>query len=232
MKKTAIILAMLAACVHLAHAGDTRTLERQLSSSALKTIELDSGVGEVAITGRDDADTISIEVVLTPRRGGFFSSKRHAEREVAEASLRAEVVGTTLEVRLDPDSDDRRFEEDWTIELPASMFVHLDHGVGNVVLRGVAGGLEVDSGVGDILAEIEAGDVTIDLGVGQAVIRALAELAASATGSSGVGSARLEVTGEKIESSGFVSRSASWTGNGTFHIEVEVGVGDAIIELE
>jgi hypothetical protein len=108
----------------------------------------------------------------------------------------------------------------------------IDHGVGNVELRGVAGGLEIDSGVGDVLVEVTSGDVSINLGVGNASLRAPADAYASAEGSGGVGDARLNVCGERISGSGFVGQSASWTGDGSYHIEVDVGVGDAHIKLE
>ena len=48
----------------------------------------------------------------------------------------------------------------------------------------------------------------------------------------GFGDAQITARGEKISGGGFVSHSATWEGDGTFHIEVSVGVGDAVITLD
>jgi hypothetical protein len=130
------------------------------------------------------------------------------------------------------DDDDRHFEERWTIELPARLSFELDLGVGDVEVRGLAGGVSADIGVGDVLVEGVSGDVTIDLGVGDASVRAAAGHYGSVAGSGGVGDARLTVRGERVSSSGFVGHSAEWTGDGPHFIEIDVGVGDAKVTLE
>jgi len=232
MRKFCFLFVVVTVCALSVHAAEPRTLTRTVAAEQLAKIDLNSGVGDVEIIGREGGDQVMVDVVLTPRRGGFFSSKRQAEREVEEASLRAEIKGEQLILGISPADDDRRFEEKWTIVLPARLSVMIDHGVGNVELRGVAGGLEIDSGVGDVLVEVTSGDVSINLGVGNASLRAPADAYASAEGSGGVGDARLNVCGERISGSGFVGQSASWTGDGSYHIEVDVGVGDAHIKLE
>jgi len=233
MKKTSLLAIALAICAVSVDAADTRTLTHNEPVAAIEVLDLDSGIGDVKITAREGADDIAIEVLLTPRRGGFFSSKRQAEREVEAASLRANNKGNRLVLRIDPQADeDRRFEEHWTIEIPTHIRLTLDHGVGDVVIRGIAAGLDIDSGVGDLDVQVLEGDVTIDLGVGTAVVHAPASAYASAEGAGGVGDARLTVHGERISSGGFVGHSATWTGDGRHHIEVSVGVGDAVITLE
>ncbi len=233
MKKISLLAILLATFAVSVDASDQRTLTHSEPVAAIEVLDLSSGIGDVKITAREGVDDIAIEVQLTPRRGGFFSSKRQAERAVEEASLRATSKGHRLVLRIDPPADeDRRFEERWTIEIPAHVRVTLDHGVGDVVIRGVAAGIEIDSGVGDVNVQVLEGDVTIDLGVGTAVVHAPASAYASAEGAGGVGNARLTVLGKRIESGGFVGHSASWTGGGSHHIEVSVGVGDAVITLE
>jgi len=231
MRRISVLLAMVVACAMNVQAAGPKTLSRTVPAADLVAIELDSGVGDIEITGRDDAAEVMIDVVLTPRRGGLFSSMRRAEQEVEEATLRADVKGDRLSLGIDPEGEDRRFEEKWTIVLPARLSVTIDHGVGDVELRGLSGGLEIESGVGDVLAEVGSGDVRIELGVGDASLRAPADAYASAEASGGVGDARLSVRGERISGSGFVGKSARWTGDGDFHIEMEVGVGDAHIKL-
>ena len=233
MKKISLLAIVLATCAVTADAAGPRTLTYSEPVAAIEVLDLSSGIGDVKITAGEGVDDIAIEVQLTPRRGGFFSSKREAEREVEAASLRAISKGNRLVRRIDPPADeDRRFEERWTIEIPTHIRLTLDHGVGDVVIRGIRAGLDLDSGVGDVEVQVLEGDVTIDLGVGTAVVHAPVSAYASAEGAGGVGDARLTVQGERISSGGFVGHSATWTGGGSHHIEVSVGVGDAVITLE
>jgi len=233
MRKISLVAIAILACSVLLEAASPRTLTRNVPIGPIEALDLESGIGDVKVIARDGLDEVAIEVTLTPRRGGFFSSMRQAEKEVQAASLRAKVTGNKLMLGIDPPADDeRRFEERWTIEVPAHIELKLNHGVGDISIQGVRAGLEIDSGVGDIEAEVAEGDITIDLGVGTAVVIAPADAYASAEGAGGVGDARLTVRGEKFSSGGFISHAASWSGNGTHHIEVSVGVGDAVITLD
>lgn len=234
MKKTLLLVPLLIlAGVAASDGAESRTLSHSVPAGSIERLVLDSGIGDVEIHGVGSASEVQIEVVLTPRRGGFFSSKRRAAQEVDSASLSADINGKRLSLRIEPKADDdRRFEEAWSILIPTSIAVEVDHGVGDIDIRGVGAGIEIDSGVGEIRVEAEQGDIMIDLGVGTAVVRAPAAAVASAEGAGGVGDARLTVRGEKISSGGFVSHAATWEGDGRFHIEVSVGVGDAVITLD
>ena len=233
MRKISLVAIAILTCAVVSEAATPRTLTRNVPVGQVEALELDSGIGDVKVIARKGLDEVAIEVTLTPRRGGFFSSKRQAEHDVQAASMRAKVKGKKLVLGIDPPADDeRRFEERWTIEMPAEIELKLNHGVGDISIQGVSAGIEIDSGVGDIQVEIAEGDITIDLGVGTAVVIAPADAYASAEGAGGVGDARLTIRGEKISSGGFVSHAASWSGNGAHHIEVSVGVGDAVITLD
>jgi hypothetical protein len=233
MKKTCAIAFMIVAVSVLAHSADSRTITRNLAAEGIQVLDLDTGIGDVEIRALDSIDEVRIEILLTPRRGGFFSSKRKAEQEVEAASLSAKTKGNRLALHIEPKADDdRRFEENWSIEVPSGFKVEINHGVGDLDIRGPIKGIEIDSGVGDILVEVAEGDITIDLGVGKAVVRAPAAAYASAEGAGGVGDAQLTILGEKISSGGFVSHVATWSGKGRDHIEVSVGVGDAVITLD
>ncbi|MDH3813426.1 MAG: hypothetical protein OEV48_03005 [Acidobacteriota bacterium] len=233
MKKIIFVLPVILACALMVEAAGPKTLTRTIQAGAIETLDLSSGIGDVTITAREAIDEVAIEVVLTPRRGGIFSSKRQAERDVEAASLEAAVKHESLKLRISPaDDDDRRFEEKWIIEIPSRLAIKLEHGVGDVVIRAARAGIELDSGVGDIDVEAAEGDITIDLGVGNAVVRAPAAFYASAEAAGGVGSARVTVRGEEIEGGGFVSHAASWSGDGSYRLDVSVGVGDAIIVLD
>ena len=233
MKKIIFVLPVILACALMVEAAGPKTLTRTIQAGAIETLDLSSGIGDVTITAREAIDEVAIEVVLTPRRGGIFSSKRQAERDVEAASLEAAVKHESLKLRISPaDDDDRRFEEKWIIEIPSRLAIKLEHGVGDVVIRAARAGIELDSGVGDVDVEAAEGDITIDLGVGNAVVRAPAAVYASAEAAGGVGSARVTARGEEIEGGGFVSHAASWSGDGSYRLDVSVGVGDAIIVLD
>lgn len=234
MKKHVIFFAMMVTAAGVvAEAGESRTLSHSTAVGSITRLVLESGIGDVDIVAAEGATEITVEVVLTPRRGGFFSSKRKAEQEVENATLSAVVKRDHLNLSITPDADDdRRFEEDWHITVPSSVALKLTHGVGDISIRGTDSGIGIESGVGEIGVENAGGDISIELGVGTAVVHARAEDYASAEGAAGVGDARLTVRGEKISSGGFVGHSATWEGDGTFHIEVEVGVGDAVIKLD
>jgi hypothetical protein len=213
-------------------AGSPRLLEGEVGSAGVDKVRLDSGVGDIEVTALDDTDRITVSVELRPRRGGFFSSMKKAQREVDEAELRMDVSKGVLRLEIETDSDDRHFEERWQIELPAELDFDLDIGVGDVEIRGIAGDLTIDAGVGDVVAEAVSGDISIDVGVGDAVVRAAAADYGSVEGSGGVGDAKLVVRGERISSSGFVGKSAEWTGEGSRSIEISMGVGDAEVILD
>ena len=233
MKKAALVSLVVFGCAAAVAAGDSRTLTGSVPAATLEVLTLNSSIGDVEITAVEGAREVTIEVQLTPRRGGFFSSKRQAEREIQEAKLSTSVEGSKLDLHISPAADgDRRFEEDWSIELPPGLAIEIDHGVGDIVIRKTASRIEIDSGVGDVKLEILSGDVSVDLGVGTAAVRAPAEPYATARGAGGVGDASLKVRGEQISSTGFISHSASWKGNGSQAIEVSVGVGDAVITLD
>ena len=233
MKKLIFVLAIVLVCAVTVEAAGSKTLTRTVQADEIEALDLNSGIGDVTITARDGLDEVTIEVVLTPRRGGIFSSKRQAERDVEAASLEAAVQRESLKLRISPaDDEDRRFEEKWIIEMPSRLAIKLDHGVGNVVIRAATAGIELDSGVGDVDVEAAGGNINIDLGVGTAVVRAPAAVCAAAEAAGGVGNARLSVLGEKIEGGGFVSHAASWSGDGSYRLNVSVGVGDAVITLD
>ena len=233
MKRAVLVLTVLMAFALTAEADGPRTLTETLPAGGIDTLDVGSGIGDVSIVAVEGADEISVEVVLTPRRGGIFSSKRQAEREVEAAFLEAAIKGGRLAISIQPPADDdRRFEERWTIGMPPQIALALDHDVGDIAVMGIRAGVEIDSGVGDIEIDAVDGDVVVDLGVGTAAVLGNASAYQSAEAASGVGDARLTVLGERVSSGGFVSHAASWSGGGTYRVEVSVGVGDAVVTLD
>jgi len=232
MKKNWIALAVALAIATPLAAGAPRILKGTVPAADLDEIRLDAGVGDIEVVAIDGAVEVSLEVQLKPRRGGFFSSLKKAQQEVDEAELRMDVSKGVLRLEIETESNDRHFEEKWTLEFPARIDFNLDLGVGDVNIRGLSGEAVIDIGVGDLFAESVSGDLNIDIGVGEASVEAAATDYGSVDGSGGVGNAQLTVRGEKISSSGFVGKSDTWTGEGAHIIEISVGVGDAKVTLE
>jgi hypothetical protein len=230
MKRSLVLVTAVALLCSPALAGE-RTLSRDFSATDLARVVIEAGVGDVTVTAVGSG-SVSVQVTLQARRGGLFASKKKAQRQIETAVLRGEVVGRELHLDIDVDADERRFEERWQVEMPAHLATELELGVGDVEIRGTAGGVEIDSGVGDVEAEVSGGDLLVDLGVGNASITAPAAEYGRVSSSSGVGDGRLSVRGQQVEGDGFVGHSAIWTGDGPARIDVEVGVGDARVVLE
>lgn len=230
-KKWTVLLIALATALPAA-AGSPRVLTGSVAAADLERVRLDAGVGDVTITAVDGSAEVSVEVRLKPRRGGFFSSMKKAQREVDEAELRMDLAKGVLRLEVESATNDRHFEETWTIELPARVDLNLDLGVGDIEIRDLAGRIDADLGVGEFTATGVSGDIAVDLGVGDATVTAAAANYGSVNGSGGVGDADLTVAGSKVSSTGFVGRSAEWTGTGEHTIELSVGVGDATVVLE
>ena len=232
MKRQLLILVIALSIAAPAAAGAPRILEGSVDAEDLKTIRLDAGVGDIDVTAVADGNRVAVTVELRPRRGGFFSSMKKAQREVDEAVLKMQASKGVLRLEISSDTDDRHFEENWTIELPARVAFDLDLGVGDTEIRDLVGELGIEVGVGDVFVEGVSGDINIEIGVGDATVEAAAANYGSVAGSGGVGDAKLIVRGERVSSSGFVGHSAEWTGAGEHYIEIEVGVGDARVTLE
>jgi hypothetical protein len=233
MKRLVLASLSVICMTTLATASDTRTLTGSVPAGSLEGITLNASIGDVDIEAVEGLSEVRIEVLLTPRRGGLFSSKRRAEEEVRQARLSSEVRGSRLELTIAPQADeDRRFEEDWQVQMPPGLMIDLDHGVGDIKVRGTTAAVEIEAGVGDINLEVLGGDISVALGVGTAVVEAPSDPYGSVECAGGVGDARLTVDGEEIDGRGFVGDSASWQGSGAYSLEVAVGVGDAIVELD
>jgi len=212
-------------------AATTRTLADEVPAAGIERLQLESGVGDVEIVA-SDRDTVALEVVLKPRRGGIFSSMTRAEREVDEARLEVTTDRGTLSLSIASSSSERRFEERWSVQVPARLALDLTVGVGDVQVRGAAGGVTLESGVGDVLLGVAGGDVALEVGVGDVAVTAPADGYGRVDCSGGVGEGRVTVRGTTVEGGGFVGHSTTWKGDGPARLKLEVGVGDARVTLE
>lgn len=211
--------------------GAERSLNDSFPAATVTAIQITNGVGDVAITAAD-APEITVDVTLVPRRGGLFSSYRSAERDVESARLSSRMVDGRLELAIDSESEEPRFEARWVVVAPAATTLALELGVGDLTVRGIAGGVETELGVGDAVIEVIDGDVELELGVGDATVRGPARHFGSIESSAGVGSTDVVVQDQRVSGEGFVGQSSSWQGEGPHRISVEVGVGDSRVVLD
>jgi hypothetical protein len=231
MKKLVIALMLVAASGVAAEAASERKLTDSFPAESVDRVHIQVGVGSVEIESHD-SDRIEIAVQLTARRGGIFSSMKEAERDVEDAELTLEMVGTRLYLDVDSGAGDERYEEQWTVLLPGKLQVELELGLGDVTASGLERVLEVEIGVGDVMVHDAAGNLIIEVGVGDVDISGQTDRFGDVSASGGVGDAKIKVDGKRISSEGFVGHSATWVGDGPGRIEVEVGVGEAVITLD
>jgi hypothetical protein len=233
MRRVLTITCIMLAVAAVATGSEERILKDAVPVADVETLRVDTSVGDVSITGTD-GEVLTVEVELTARRGGFFSSLAKSERVVESARIEVLRRDGVVDLRIDAegDEDDRRFEERWTIRAPARMSVVLDTGVGDVEIDGIAGDIEVDAGVGDIEVRAGGGDVTLDLGVGDARVIASAQAYGLVECSGGIGDSRIDVGDRRSSSDGFMGHSTSWRGDGAGTIEIDAGVGDVVVILK
>jgi hypothetical protein len=230
MRKSIVAFLLIATCPLAVQAESERTLTESMPAQGIDRVRIESGVGDVDIHATD-TERIEVAVILTARRGGIFSSMKKAERDVEEAALSSELVGNRLYLEVDSTTGDERFEEQWSVELPADTEVELEIGLGDVAVDGLERVLEVELGVGNVVVLDAAGELLIEVGVGDVDIQGEARRFGDVSASGGVGDAKIKVSGERITSEGFVGHSAAWQGDGPGRIEVEIGVGEAAITL-
>ena len=212
-------------------ATNARTLKAEVESTTLKSVDLEAGVGDITVTV-GDASVIVASVDLKPRRGGFFSSLKKAEQQVQDAIFQPKVSGDTLILKINNVDGDRRFEEEWTLTIPADLALGIELGVGNFQISGTQGDLELELGVGDTTIQVNGGSLDIEVGVGDITLRGPSGAYRSVETASGVGDVRIVADGQKITGEGFIAHSAEWHGDGDSTIEAESGVGDIKIILD
>lgn len=215
-------------------AEDEREFSATIPAADIETLQLEANVGSVRVTGHD-GDQIEISVRLELGDDWFGSSERAQER-LASAELQKDVSGSRLRLGLDYDRNrdgDDDLEEHWLIEMPASLAAELTLNVGEMEVRGLAGGVNAEVNVGELDINVEAGDVDAEVNVGEISV-------VSRTGGPGeidmdvnVGDARLLIDGKRIE-----GKDGAWLGGSIRHdaggdddISVEINVGDSHVEI-
>lgn len=225
-----VLIAILGIATTLG-ASEVRTLSADIESAALKTVQLEAGVGDVNVTVNEGYSVVAT-VELRPRRGGIFSSLKAAEKQVQAVRFEPKIKGKTLVLTLEGIDEDRRFEEDWTLTVPSHLALSVELGVGDIEVTNASGGLDLELGVGDAAVRVNGGPVEIEIGVGDITVRGPAAAYRAVEAAAGVGDVRIVAEGKKIAGEGFIAHSAEWHGSGEAELEAESGVGDIRIVLD
>jgi hypothetical protein len=200
MKQVAIIttLCMLISFPLLA---SEKELQQQYESSQLQQLQINTGVGDIAIEVTD-ATQISVDVKVRGSKGWFFG-----RTDVSDATLESSIKDGILSLEVPIDDT----EQTWVVKVPRQLALNLQLGVGSIKLEGTAGDVDADIGVGSFAAKL-----------------AVTEFKAIAL-SAGVGDVRLQDSEGKTERSHLVGGELDYNGPGAQNMNVTVGVGDAVV---
>jgi hypothetical protein len=209
MRRPAFLLSVLAFAVASdAFAGAARTLEFTRVGDGIATVVINAGKGGIELRA-DSSTTITARVEVTAKGSG-----KSDQEQLAALTLKAELQGDTLRLRVaPPDGDSHNIGESWAVRVPARLAVKLNLGVGDVSVLDSAGAVRVNVGVGDV--KIEGLDASFG------------DISAAA----GVGSATLTAPGGRREGTGFIGHALSAKGSGTASLHANAGVGDIVIRL-
>ncbi len=207
-----------------------RTLETTVPRNGAATLALDTAVGDVTVAASKD-DSIHVLVELTPRKAGFFSSRKAAERQVEAARLGVTRNGRRVSLEIEGVSGEPRFEATWTVSLPVDMNLELEMGVGDLKVEGTTGKIDADLGVGDATLAVSAGELKVDVGVGDITLSAPAAAYATVECSTGVGEVTLRHDKTTLGGEGMISKELSWKGSGDGSVSLETGVGSIEVHL-
>jgi hypothetical protein len=185
-----------------------RTLTFERETGTLTAVAIEAGVAEIEVVAAD-VSAIRVEIDIESSKSGS-----RMQKIVDRLELQAEERGGTLHIEvINAPRHDRDYSEVWTVQVPRTMALELEVGVGDLRVLDVAARVSVEAGVGDIRIE----------GVHGAFGRVRA--------SCGVGDVEIRTPEGRQDSDGFIGKSASYRGPGKADLDVEAGVGDITIRL-
>lgn len=224
--------AMLLAACSAAAVGDERIIERTVPAAKARELVLKANVGDVrVVTGGTDDVVLRLRVKAKEYRSWLLSSRKG---DPSQAELVAETEGDALRFELRYPADRDGIEEDWSLEVPARLAARITLGVGNLHVRGIAGGVQLKVNVGEIEAEVPGGNIEAEVNVGDIRATTASSSYERIRLDANVGDAKIigADSGAVRHSSGYgPGSSASFDGAGRDHIRLEVNVGDASLNI-
>jgi len=205
---------------------EPRTLMANESDQGLTAVDIEGHVGKMQILA---STSPGIRVRLEVRQGNSNGRNRGNPRNV---DLRTSREGSKLVVRTSGDHQD--LEETWIVEMPAHLQVEADLGVGEMVVRGVRGGLKAKVGVGGVRIDVPEGDIDAESGVGEVQVRSATNSYGNVDVRANVGSGRVSIDGREFRQPNRPpgpSERISLTGNGRDRLQIRSGVGNAELTI-
>lgn len=190
-----------------------RTDSAALPVQGARLLTLEVPVGEVTVTA-GDVDRVEARLEVRCDRGS-----RRCREKAADIRLRSQRSGDDLSMEVigfPRHNGGKSLHADVEITVPRALAVRIEMGVGELEVRGVEGDVDVELGVGEVrvlVPESAVAEVTVDVGVGEANLRPRPK---------GTRSSRFLFLGNEIDWDG---------GSGRSSISVELGVGEADVEL-
>jgi hypothetical protein len=208
MKKSLIALALFTTLASSAvMAKDIKRISKTMEVEAGQKISLNVSVGSLDVQ-TCDCNEITIKVTVEPSDGkrGIFS--KSADVDDAELKVRERSSSLSFEI------DEEDTKQKWKVTVPATSALDINMDVGSVDIEDLSNSLNAEVGVGQIsvdLADDNYQDIELESGVGDTSI----------DGFSGVKTTRSVVSSE-----------AHYRGDGEYSINIEIGVGEADVEVK
>jgi hypothetical protein len=217
----------------MASASDP-VLTGETAAKDLAELQLNAKVGEVEIRGTE-TDRVRWRVELEPQKSGWFTSTAQVREKLDEIKVRSETDGTILHLELDypDDLDDDDVKHRWHIEVPAAFAVNVKHGVGELNVADVKGGVNGKLGVGNASVIVPAGNVVMDVGTGNASVVSATNSVGNIELHSGLGNASARIRGKELASNRpGLKTDLNQAGDGNDHYRISVGVGNAELVIK
>ena len=213
MRKTVLILGAALLWVVPATAAEVvRSFRQQVPVANAQKIHLDFPVGELTVDPGDGGQ-VSLDVkVMCKQKTGRCADAAQDLKLVYDNS---DDVFRLQMKRFPKWGGSKNMHVVAHITVPREMPAHIELGVGEMNIHGLAGDLDVDLGVGEV-------NVTLPK-----------EAFGSASLDTGIGEASLIAAGRHYESAGLVTRTLTWDkGTGRSKVTVDCGVGEIDVILK
>ena len=209
---TPLLVAFLALVAAPALGYDGRTVNHDIKTEDVRSVKIKQRIGDLAIQG-GGSDTLAIEIQVQCAGSNTTDCRRAAAKVRVEWRRR----GSRLDVRVLGSSrfSSRHIRIDTTIKMPNTL------------------PLETDTAIGDVTIADLKSDIEVDIGEGNAKLTLKRKVVRRVNLDVGVGDARILLGGTQIDDSGKVLDAVDWTNpEGKTIVEVDVGIGDAVVTLE
>lgn len=214
----------------------TRTLTADIPAAGLKELDLRVGVGEVHVSPSPD-DQVHVEIKLHQKDEEylwfFHWSSSGTAKDIADAAIYQRRDGDILSLGLDHDDRNDSVKQEWKLELPARLALDADMKVGDLVISGVAGGVDAVLNVGELDIDVPQGRIKANVSVGDIRAKSGSSGYGRVRVASNIGDAMLTINGEHPGYHGHsgLGNEVSVDGKGPDDMDLSVNVGEATLRV-